>query len=124
MLKLHICRIMVSSSTVYVEVLLLTFVNLVVPRGADCKVIFEVIKGVSPELVADTSALAFVDEVATKEREHVIIDCGSIVSLFTAAHAIVDEKTLTSSITKTKIVDILFFFISFSPFSFEINILR
>lgn len=115
--KLHACKIDILSSTVFVCVLPSTSVKLVVPRGADCKVISDVMKGVLPELVAETSARALVDEVATNERTQDIIVLGdAVLSGGIAAKAMLEEKMLASIIAKTKIVEILFFFSFFSPF--------
>ena len=109
--KLHTCKIAILSSTVFVCVLPSTSVNLVVPRGADCKVISDVMKGVWPELVAETSARALVDEVATNERAQVIIVLGdAVLSGGIAAKAMLEEKMLASIIVKIKTVEILFIF--------------
>lgn len=97
-----------------------TSVNLVDPSSADCKVIFDVIKGVCPELVAETVADAFFDEVALNDAVHVIIDCGSaVLSGGIAAKTALDEKALASSNTKTILV--INFFLLIVIFSFFIK---
>ena len=122
--KLHACKIDILSSTVFVCVLPSTSVKLVVPRGADCKVISDVMKGVLPELVAETSARALVDEVATNERTQDIIVLGdAVLSGGIAAKAMLEEKMLASIIAKTKTVEILFIFFIFFLLFFCISIL-